>query len=336
MFTNGVEGSISAYEWARKQLGYATEEAKEKTKEAKAALSDKAHSVSSSAQRSGSDVQGKVQGVVEQLKTKVHQAEGKLSKEANKAAAIAKHQSVQLSEGVEQLIWKAEDALSGKPIDSLPEATTSPGQPASSPPDAAQPRTNDEEVDVAASLKRASGVYDGPIPVGFEPPPGYVRPKPSAADKVKGIAAEKLAALKMEALPLIAPTVKELNANEPVLAHLASTIDNLASFLRSNPSAADKARDVLDTAKGDLTELAHHFDRVREEEQRKLEAQMDEQAREYTLKMLELEIAAQDKMENQEVGFRQYLDEEKAKMAHLFREKLDSELAVQREIINER
>lgn len=332
MFTNGVEGSISAYEWARKQLGYATEEAKEKTKEAKAALSDKAHSVSSSAQRTGSDVQGKVQGVVEQLKTKVHQAEGKLSKEANKAAAIAKHQSVQFSEGVEQLIWKAEDALSDKPIDSLPEATTSPGQS----PDAAQPRTNDEEVDITASLKRASGVYDGPIPVGFEPPPGYSRPKPSAADKVKGIAAEKLAALKMEALPLIAPTVKELNANEPVLAHLASTIDNLASFLRSNPSAADKARDVLDTAKGDLTELAHHFDRVREEEQRKLEAQMDEQAREYILKMLELEIAAQDKMENQEVGFRQYLDEEKAKMAHLFRDKLDSELAVQREIINER
>ncbi|ETW83409.1 hypothetical protein HETIRDRAFT_58292, partial [Heterobasidion irregulare TC 32-1] len=267
------------------------------------------------AERQSQEAKGKVQKVVGQLKTDIKANEEKVYEQGAKAAAIAKHKAEQFSEGVEDLVRQAEAALSGKPIDPSSGAAATPSQ------------SVPAETEAHA---KPSNLYDIPLPLGHEPPPGYSRPAPPKPPK---------APAKEEApapLPLIAPVVAELSSSEPVLAHLASTIDNLASFLNSNPSASSKARDVLDTAKTDLTELAHNFDRVKEEEERKLERQMDEQSREYTLKLLELELEAQDKLANQEAGFLEYLDEEKTKLASFYREKMQQELEIQKEIINER
>ncbi len=137
-------------------------------------------------------------------------------------------------------------------------------------------------------------------------------------------------------LPLVAPAVSEFSASEPVISQLASVIDNLASFLNSNPSAADKARDILDGAKGDLKQLATRIEEAKEEERHKLEASIDEQTCAFTIKLLELEMEAQDKLDNQEDDFRKYFEEEKAKFVAAYREKLNRELQTQSEIINER
>ncbi|TFY64366.1 hypothetical protein EVG20_g5970 [Dentipellis fragilis] len=310
---NTVDASISVYEFVRKQLGYTAEEAKEAAKQVKAATSEKAK-----------DAEKKIQDtpkrISDHIKTGVKISESKVYDKGAKAAAIARHQADQFSDGVEDLIRKAEAALADEPI----PGDSQTGQAKPGVPDALGPRQTEIPLATTAFSEQPKNVYDAPLPVGFEPPPGFSRPVPPKPAEPS------------EPFPLVAPAVAELNSSEPVLSHLAGTIDDLAAFLKDNPNAATKARDVLDTARGDLTSLAQDFDKLREEEQRKLEQQLDEQARQYTLKLLELELEGQDKLDSQEAGFREYVEEEKAKFAKAYRDKLDQELRVQRELINER
>ncbi|KAK7682640.1 hypothetical protein QCA50_014440 [Cerrena zonata] len=273
----------------------------------------------------------RAKSVARTLKTSVEKSQDKIYEQGAKAAAIAKHRSVEFSEGVEDLVRKAEDAIAGKRVDDLPGATTETAQPAS--PSDTTPLPTEESTPVVIVTEKNGNVYDAPLPVGFEPPPGYSRPKPpKRAEPAPAKKAEPVP----EPLPLVAPAVKEFGATEPVISQLASVIDNLASFLNTNPSAADKARDILDTAKVDLTQLATRIDEVKEEERKKLEAQLDEQTREYTLKLLELEMTAQDQLDSQEEGFRKFFEDEKLKFIEAYREKLNRELEAQSEIINER
>ena len=67
-----------------------------------------------------------------------------------------------------------------------------------------------------------------------------------------------------------------------------------------------------------------------------MEQPLDEQTREYTLKLLELELHAQYKLKNQESDFRAFFEEVKAGFAKAYREKLEQELQTQSDIINER
>jgi len=103
--------------------------------------------------------------------------------------------------------------------------------------------------------------------------------------------------------------------------------------LNANPSAANKAHDVLNVAENDLSRAAQSFERLREEEKAKLEQSLDEQTREYTLQLLELELRAQDKLENRESDFS---EEEKARFSKAYREKPEQELRTQSDIVNER
>ena len=279
----------------------------------------------------------KVKSVARTLKTSVEKSQDAVYERGSKAAAIAKHRSVQFSEGVEDLVQKAEAAIAGKRVDDLPGATTETAQPAL-PSDKTPLSTTDSATPVVivpseSKSEKSGDVYDAPLPLGFEPPPGYSRPKPPKPAQPEPAKKEEPAP---EPLPLVAPAVKEFSATEPVISQLASVIDNLASFLNSNPAAADKARDILDTAKVDLTQLASRINEVKEEERQKLEAQLDEQTREYTLKLLELEMTAQDKLDSQEEGFRKFFEDEKLKFIEAYREKLNRELEAQSEIINER
>jgi mitofilin len=93
---------------------------------------------------------------------------------------------------------------------------------------------------------------------------------------------------------------------------------------------------VLETAKADLTALADRIEKVKEEERVQLEQKLDEQTSDYQLKLIELEMEAQDKLDSQEQGFRTFFDEEKVKFVQANREKLDHELRTQTELINER
>lgn len=269
---------------------------------------------------------------VSQSKDRIVKAADKLKtsvkKSENAVSAVERHQQVQFSNEVQALVEEVEAALAGKPRKEkakttdptpapTPGVTTSPEQP-----ELALPTHPQSPADAPKN------VYDAPLPLGFEPPPGFNRPRPPAP-KVEAPPAPP-------PLPLIAPEISDLTASEPILGQLATTIDNLTVFLNSNPAAAEKAHGVIDTAKLDLTNLATRMHKMKEDEQAKLEQQLDDQAREYTVKLLELEMAAQDKLDNQEDEFRKLFDEEKAKLVRAYREKLSQELQTQSEIINER
>ena len=283
----------------------------------------------------------RIQNVTESLKTTVHKAEDRITGVTRKEAAIAKHQAIQFSEGVEELVKRAEDALAGKPLTPLPGVTTTPEQPQVVPPDTIL-KVAEPEATAAPDAKKPKNVYDAPLPIGFEPPPGYAKPAPpkaKTATKDAGPAAstpDAAPAPLLPPLPLIAPAVAEFSGSEPVIAQLASVIDNLASYLNANPAAAEKARDVLDSAKNDLSQLATRIEDVKAEEQRKLEAEIDEKTKDFTMKLMELEMEAQDKLDSQEESFKKYFEEERVKFVQAYREKLDRELHAQSEIINER
>jgi mitofilin len=85
-----------------------------------------------------------------------------------------------------------------------------------------------------------------------------------------------------------------------------------------------------------LTALATRIEKVREDERADLETKLDDQTREYTVKLMELEMEAQDRLDGQEQEFRRYFDEERARLTQAYREKLENELQTQTELINER
>ncbi|KAI0255037.1 mitochondrial inner membrane protein Mitofilin [Lactifluus subvellereus] len=310
---NTYDSVSGAYSYVRKQLGYSVEETPAK-------VSSKEKALKRTAETKPDEVKERVQKAVASLKTDVRVSTNKAYDQGIKAAAIARHQAIQFTEGVEELVLEAEAALQGKPFkksppSTQPVATTTPDQP--TPPSSQMGPTEPSP----------KNVYDAPLPLGHEPPPGFTRPAPPKPPKPLAPG---------EPLPLVAPVVQELHSSEPVLTHLAGTIDSLASFLNANPAAANKARDVLDVAKNDLSALAQSFERLREEEKAKLEQSLDEQTREYTLKLLELELQAQDKLEAQETDFRTFYEGEKARFAKAYREKVEHELRTQSDIINER
>ena len=321
VIVNTYDGVAGSYSYVRKQLGYSVEETPTKAPEAK--VPSKAKTAKAAAEAKNEERKGRVQKAVAALKTDVKASTDPAYNLGVKAAAIARHQGVQFSEGVEDLVLEAEAALQGKPFKKSPSTHSE----ASIAHDRPTRGASEPQPKLDSSAPSLGNVYHAPLPLGHEPPPGFT--KPPAPQPPKPLAPG-------EPLPLVAPAVEELHSSEPILTHLAGTIDSLASFLNANPTAATKARDVLDVAKNDLSGLAQSFDRLREEEKTKLEQSLDEQTRQYTLKLLELELQAQDKLESQETDFRTFFEEEKARFAKAYREKLEQELRTQSDIINER
>ena len=296
-----VDTAKSVYDFVQRQLGHVT------AAKAHDTPSDK-ETARESKKASVDEVKARVKSTAAVLKTTV--AEQPSPEASAKATALARYKAAQFADEVDDLIKKAEAALA-KPIDTVLEPIpTSDG-------------SADVQVVVLSDKPRDANVYADPLPIGFEPPPGYSRPKPAPKPKP-------------ESLPLVAPAVSDIAVSEPVISHLAGTIDDLASYLNANPTAAEKAKGILDTARNDLTELATRFDKIKEDEKHDLEAKLDEQAREYTTKLLELELESQDKLALQREDYEKYVAEEKMKLVQAYRERLDGELKAQTELLNER
>lgn len=274
---------------------------------------------------------------VAQSKDRIINAAGKLrttvKKSEDTVSAVVKHQSIQFSSGVQALVEEVEAALAGKPRPKktkTPESTIAPVPEVVAPAElSTQSKPTVGAEDMSSSVDGPKNVYNDPLPLGFEPPPGFSKPKPPPPPVAHTSPVPP-------PLPLIAPEISELVTSEPIIGQLATTIDNLTIFLRSNPAAAEKAHAVIDNAKLDLKNLATKIQTIKEDEQAKLEQQLDDQAREYTVKLLELEMAAQDKLDNQEDDFKKLFHEERAGLVKTYREKLSQELQTQSEIINER
>ncbi|THH08884.1 hypothetical protein EW145_g2401 [Phellinidium pouzarii] len=312
--------------------------AADKTEEVKKAMVEKANTAKASAvekvKEKANDTKEHAQGSVQKAKANTEKSASKGTIESVITAEQKAARPSSFSEGVEDLVRQAEGALTGQALGKLPEATTTPEQPAASPSDLT-PRDNEasEPGLKAAASPSDKTVYTADLPIGFEPPPGFSRPKAPAPTSAPS---ESKYEKEADTLPLVAPAFADISASEPVIAELASTIDSLAAFIKENPAAAKSAKSIIDTAKDDLHQLAARIEQARAEERNRLEAQLDDQAREYTLKLLDFEMSAQDKIDEQELEFKIFFEDERRKATQAYREKLENELRTQSEIINER
>jgi mitofilin len=282
----------------------------------KVAIDQKAREAKSATIKVIKQTTQKVEPTSPQAKKEVKETVNKVTEMVGTAAGVAADRAYDYLE----LIARAEAAIAGKPYT----------KDTPSPPKIVETQATPDNPAVATEASK--NVYDLPLPLGFEPPPGFARPAPPKSkpspETPKPPKPEPIV------LPLVAPVVS--TSSEPIISHLAGTIDNLASYLKSDPDAAKQAGDVLETAKGDLTALVERIEAVKEQERSALEGKLDEQTRDYTLKLLELEMEAQDKLDDQEEGYKQLFEQERAKFVQEYREKLNHELQIQTELINER
>lgn len=241
--------------------------------------------------------------------------------EGTEVVEEAKTKVLQFPKDVQSLVEEAEKALTGM-------SPSKPSEPIGSPLEDKSSSVEPAETS-AAPPQSDKAVYTATLPLGFEPPPGYARPSPP-----KPVGDTKSSPI--PPLPLVAPAVKELSVSEPVIAQIASTIDGLAILLKDSPASSADAKDILDTAQNDLVKLGTRIDAIKKEEKGKLEDQLEEQAKDYSAKILQLEIDAQDKIDAQEEGFKAMLEDERQKILDLYRQKLAHELETQNEIINQR
>lgn len=176
--------------------------------------------------------------------------------------------------------------------------------------------------------------YKGPpLPIGFEPAPGYELPR--APPTPKGDI--KPATPPPAPLPLVAPAVKEATASEPMLGQLASTIDSLAKYVaNTSDTVSSSAGSVLTAAQHDIQQLATRVEAIKRSEHDKLEQQLKKQAGEYSGMLLKAEKELVERLDTQEEDWRKAFDDERKKLVEAYKSKLETELETQQELINQR
>lgn len=196
-------------------------------------------------------------------------------------------------------------------------------------------RPRDVTADPVAPRKGApKETYTGPpLPIGFEPAPGYELPRAPPTPKGE----IKPATPPPAPLPLVAPAVKEATASEPMLGQLASTIDSLAKYVENTSDVvSSSAGGVLSAAQRDIQQLAERLDSIKKDEQVKLEQQLKKQAGEYSGLLLKAEKELVERLDTQEQDWRTAFEDERKKLVEAYKTKLNRELETQQEIIDQR
>jgi MICOS complex subunit MIC60 len=231
------------------------------------------------------------------------------------------------SEGVEDLVNEVKYALKGEPHPAEPAPAKAKDKPSVEAPK----QTHEAEIkskgpDEAVEPPKGKQWYPGAadLPLGFEPPPGYAVPPPKKVLKSTA------------GLLLVAPAVAEFTASEPLLSELASTVDNLAKYAEDNPKAEKGVNRILETVKKDLEDLGSKIESNKKHYQDELRQNLETQAETYTMKLIEADMAAQDKLDTQDEEWKKYFDQERLSLLQKYQEKLDNELEAQKDIINER
>ncbi|WVQ79663.1 hypothetical protein IAT38_001763 [Cryptococcus sp. DSM 104549] len=286
-------------------------------------VGDKAAELKKAAAEKATEAESKLKQLAEEAKEKIQGATNGVP--------------FNFSDGVEGIVREAESALSKaegkveKIAHDAKDAVTPPPGPRVLP-DTQRPRElKPETVKPQKPSYEGKQLYTGPpLPLGFEPPPGYyLAPPPSTVkEKVEG----KIEEVK-QTLPLLVPKVKEFAAEEPIISQLASTIDSLTSSL-STPSKAlsPDATGILSKAQDDLTALNTRLQEVKKAEKAKLEKTVGEKTKEFEalLKTKEEERASSEK------GLKQTWEHERQGLVEDWRKELEGELENQRQGIEQR
>ena len=261
------------------------------------------------AQARAAEAKSKVKDVADSVVTKVEKVTPAAAASAVKKTAAAVASAVKPdgksdkpvpkgdADGVAELIKLVEDALKG---------VTDAGHSAA----AGVVHSAEKTVE-----KSTGPVYTKPLPLGFEPPPGYSVPKKTAPPSTP-------------AAPAPEPSLSDLKSSDPQVAKLVASIEALARVAKDDPSAAA----ALSSAHASLKALSVKLDGV----PAKIENEIAARDKEHTRAVLELEMAAQNRFDEQEDMWRSAFELERRKILEAYREKLQSELDAHSALIEER
>ncbi|KAG0665036.1 Formation of crista junctions protein 1 [Rhodotorula mucilaginosa] len=283
--------------------------AKARAGEAKHAVQDKAAAVEDKVKQAGAAVIETVANAPHAADQAVHKTEAVLADVAHKAQA----------EGA-----KLVDAVAPKVDEkstSLPIYAQRPRDVDANPVPPKQPAVKKEP-------------YVGPpLPIGFEPAPGFELPRAPPTPKGE----IKPAAPPPAPLPLVAPALKEVTSSEPMLGQLASTIDSLAKYVeKEDATVSASAANVLSGAQKDIKSLAARLEAIKQQEEEKLQAQLKQQASKYSNLLVKAEKDLVDRLDTQEEDWKKAFDDERARLVDAYKQKLEAELATQQELIDQR
>ncbi|KAK4683533.1 MICOS complex subunit MIC60, partial [Tremellales sp. Uapishka_1] len=284
-----------------------------------------------------------VEGIVREVEGALHKGESKTAELAHDARGLlrqAEDKAGEVAHDARGLLRQAEDkagelvhdargalqqgeAKAGELAHNAKDALTPAPGPRSLP-DTQRPRELRPET-VARPKPSFEGktLYTGPpLPLGFEPPPGYYL-APPPVKKVEVV----------ETLPLLVPQVKAFAAEEPIISQLASTIDSLtASLSTPTTSPSSDATGILSRAQDDLSALSKRLADVKAAEKTKLEQTVGEKKKEFEAVLRGKEA----EWKKDEAGLKAGWEEEREKMVHGWRNTLEGELEDQREGIEKR
>ncbi|KZS92443.1 hypothetical protein SISNIDRAFT_113757 [Sistotremastrum niveocremeum HHB9708] len=289
---------------------------------------------SQSGSTSGSDATQKTPGVLDRVKNVTDAVLTSVERNVveikeGRSSAKVRHQASQLSEGIEDLVREAEEAIKTTVANVVPVASVPPLAESN----AAEPGPPPEVT--APDLEQVpANVYTLPLPLEHYPPPGYVLPpKPkSNAPEQPAVEAEPAP----PPLPWIAEALAEISRTEPLIGQVAEAIDKLSGLLQSHPSSATEAKNALAILELDLNHLVKRMDQIKVDELARGQEKLDAQARENSAKFLSAEIAAQELADKQEDRWRTAFEQERDALLTNYREKLENELKSQSQIIDER
>ncbi|PWN91808.1 hypothetical protein FA10DRAFT_300386 [Acaromyces ingoldii] len=191
----------------------------------------------------------------------------------------------------------------------------------------------------ASATKTPQGApYGKPLPLQHEAPAGFV----AGSSRERGLHPENAPNARLRddpeipLLPKLAPSISSLSGSEPMVAHLASTVDDLAAFLREAPNGGSKARGVLDEAKKELQNLLERLDAIKKQEAERLRKGLDSARSKFDADLKRANEEAAKQVDQVDAKWKKEQEALRKKEASEYEAKLKEELATQSEIINER
>lgn len=253
------------------------------------------------------DAQNRAKEMVYKVEKKVDEADFK--ERGEKAIEDVKIKSQQLGNSAKKELKKAEAEVKER-IPSINKAIEPKGQP-----------------------------YGKPLPLQHEAPEGYS----ASSIRDRGVHAEPndpMTRLReppaLPSLPRLAPSMESLSGSEPLVAQLASTVDNLAAFLRETPNSGIQARGVLDEARKEFTRLSERLEQIKKIEAEKLRKGLESQKNKYDAELKKAAEEARAKVGKIDEKWKKEQEVLRKKEASEYEDKLNKELATQSELINQR
>ncbi|SCZ94051.1 BZ3500_MvSof-1268-A1-R1_Chr6-1g08388 [Microbotryum saponariae] len=281
------------------------------------------------------EIKAKADQVAQSVSDATRKAKDRAVEKAKEAQGLAQQVETELGAKVEQVKVKVGEVLD-KASSAVQKIVPKVEEPESTLPVFAQRPRQLDATPIPPKKAPVGTPYDGPpLPLGFEPAPGYQKPRAPAtpSDQLKPVPTPP------QPLPLVAPVIKsdEQAASEPMLGQLASTIDALAQFVEnSDEGKASAATGVLKGAQNDLKTLAARLQAIKHEGEATLSTSLDRQAKEYSNLLVKAEKDLVDRLDHQEEDWKKAFEDERKKLVEAYKTKLQNELETQQALIDQR